>query len=88
MAQVAAESGGGAATAASKDDANKNAPKVGFMELFRFAEGNDVTVLCVGLFFAVIAGATQPALMVMYVCRLSRKHAPFAVMTLAPTARA
>ena len=70
MAQVAAESGD---AGTGKDDANKNAPKVGFMELFRFAEGNDVTVLCVGLFFAVIAGATQPALMVMYVCRLSRR---------------
>ena len=68
MAQVAAESGG-AATAASTSGAEKDAAKkVGFMELFRFAEGNDVTVLCVGLFFAVIAGATQPALMVMYVC--------------------
>ncbi len=69
MAQVAAESGGAATAASTTSGAEKDAAKkVGFMELFRFAEGNDVTVLCVGLFFAVIAGATQPALMVMYVC--------------------
>jgi ATP-binding cassette subfamily B (MDR/TAP) protein 1 len=51
----------------SADDAKKNLPQpVPFSALFQFADGKDLAIFGVGVFFCVISSATMPAINIVF----------------------